>query len=331
MSVPASSQEEVSRERHAESVSRAGLFLVGAERSGTTMLRLMLDHHPSIAWQNEFEYAVDRIGPGAEFPALGSYSEFLENHRVFRANGYAIDPSLDYPGLVRSFLEQRRARAGKPIVGATVHRHLGRLLHVWPEARFIHLVRDPRDVAPSVIKMGWAGNVYHACRRWRDAERDWDRVAESVGEGRFVEVRFERLLADPGEELGRICAFIGVPYDESMLSFHERTTYSPPDASAAQRWSGRLSPREIGLIEGSLGGLIERRGYERSGHAPVVPGVLQRHWLRIQNKAAHVRWNLGRYGIGLYLRAQFTKRFRSAASWARVKREMQEIDRSHLK
>lgn len=312
-------------------LNTAGLFLVGAERSGTTMLRLMLDHHAAIAWQNEFEYAVDRVSDSGEFPGVDAFREFLDQHRVFRANGYAIDHTLGYAAIVRSFLDQCRTRAGKPIVGATVHRHFDRLLHIWPDARFIHLVRDPRDVAPSVIGMGWAGNVYHASARWLEAERAWDRVASRVGPGRFIEVRFERLLADPEGELARMCAFIGVQFNDSMLAFHERTTYSPPDATAAQRWTSKLSPRDVGLIEGRLGSLIEDRGYERSGHAPIVPGLLHRARLRMQNKAAHVRWNLDRYGLGLYLRAQFAKRLRSGEAWARVKREIHEIDRGHLK
>jgi hypothetical protein len=57
-----------------------------------------------------------------------------------------------------------------------VHRHYDRLLRLWPEARFIHLVRDPRDVASSCIGMGWAGNVWTGVTRWIEAERLWDEV-----------------------------------------------------------------------------------------------------------------------------------------------------------
>ncbi|MEM9374004.1 MAG: sulfotransferase [Planctomycetota bacterium] len=309
----------------------AGLFLVGAERSGTTMLRLMLGHHPDLAWQNEFEYAVDRLGDDGTPPALEAYRSYLGMHRVFRANAYEIDPGLDYSGLVRSFLGQCRERAGKPIVGATVHRHFDRILSVWPDARFIHLVRDPRDVAPSVIRMGWAGNVYHASERWIGAERAWDRVADRIAPSRLLELRFEDLLADPRGQLAHVCAFVGVPYDDAMLSFHEDTSYDPPDPSASQRWSVVLSERDVRLIEGRLGELAERRGYELSGLPPLHPGLLRRSALRIQNKVAHVRWNFDRYGVRLYIRAQLAKRFGSAAAWAGVKRELDEIDRGHLK
>lgn len=312
-------------------VNDGGLFLVGAERSGTTMLRLMLGHHPMLAWQNEFEYTVDRVGTGGRFPGLDSYRSFLEQHRVFRANGYEIDAALEYPDLVRSFLAQCRGRAEKPLVGATVHRHFDRLLEIWPDARFIHLVRDPRDVAPSVVGMGWAGNVYHACERWIESERTWDRVAERIGQDRFIELRFEKVLADPAGELARVCSFIGIDFDASMLSFHEQTSYSAPDASASQRWSRKLSIRDVRLIEGRAGDLIESRGYEASGHEPLTPGQLGKFLLRVQNKAAHVRWNIDRYGLGLYMKAQFAKRLGGSQLWARTKRQLDDIDRGFLK
>ena len=55
-----------------------------------------------------------------------------------------------------------------------------RLTRIWPDARFIHLVRDPRDVARSVIPMGWAGNTWVGVERWMEAERLWDRVRSSL-------------------------------------------------------------------------------------------------------------------------------------------------------
>ena len=66
-------------------------FLVGAERSGTTLLRLMLSHHPQIAWCQEFEYVVDKISPTGEFPLLTEYNELLESHRIFQDSGFVIN------------------------------------------------------------------------------------------------------------------------------------------------------------------------------------------------------------------------------------------------
>lgn len=110
------------------------------------MLRLMLAHHSLLAWQNEFEFAVDLMMPDGDCPGPGRYHSWLSMHRIFLATGFATNPALDYSELVRSFLEQRRNGAGKPHVGATVHRHFDRLLRIWLDGRFIHLVHDPDDV-----------------------------------------------------------------------------------------------------------------------------------------------------------------------------------------
>lgn len=315
----------------ARSITRSGLFLVGAERSGTTMLRLMLDHHPLVAWQNEFEFAVDRIADSGELPDTPSYLAFLAASRIFRATGYHADPALGYADLVRSFLDQRAARTGKHIVGATIHRNIGRILTVWPEARFIHLVRDPRDVAPSVIKMGWAGNCYHGVAGWQHAELEWDRLEQRLDPSRFVEIRFERLLADPRTQLTRACDLIGVPFDEAMLRFHEDTTYEPPDPSASTRWQGRLDARSIALIEARVGDLLVARGYDRAAPDARLPGPLLRAYLFVQNRAVRIRWRIRRYGLGLYLKAQFAKRFSPHARWPAVRERMQRIDQERLK
>jgi len=62
---------------------------------------------------------------------------------------------------VNSFLVQKRELESKQFVGATVHRKFDKLLMIWPDAKFIHVVRDPRDVARSVVKMGRVGHVYY--------------------------------------------------------------------------------------------------------------------------------------------------------------------------
>ncbi len=133
------------------------VFVVGALRSGTTMLRLMLDHHPDICIPGELEFAVPLVSDEGRLPTLEKYVEFLQTHRVFEAWSVSIDPDLDFLSLVRSFLEQKRIQSGKPIAGATVHHHFDRLRYIWPRCRYIHIVRDGRDVARSCLRKGWGG------------------------------------------------------------------------------------------------------------------------------------------------------------------------------
>ena len=232
------------------------IFLVGAERSGTTVLRLMLDHHPQIAWCYEFEYVVDQISDNGDFPQLEAYYEWLETHRIFQGTGFEIDRSLSYPQLANSFLCQRRDRTGKPLVGATVHRHFDRLLQIWPNARFIHLVRDGRDVARSCIGMGWAGNVWTGVERWIEAEHLWAKLSKNLSSEQQIEITYETLIKEPVETLTALCNFIGVPYDPAMLSYPQTTPYSLPDPKLIGQWQRKQSEHEIQLVESRISDML---------------------------------------------------------------------------
>lgn len=306
------------------------VFLVGAERSGTTMLRLMLDHHPEIAWLNEFEYAVDMVLDDGTTPSLDAYSAWLAQHRIFGATGFTIDVSLDYQSLVHSFLEQRRDRERKTIIGATVHRHFDRLIGLFPNAKFIHLVRDPRDVAPSVINMGWAGNVYAACTPWIEAERVWDSIEQQIDDDRFVQIRYEELLAHPERELTKACELIGVEYDAAMLGFHEDTSYRPPDASASQRWKKTLDERKVQLIESRCAEILQRRGYECVNQQPKQPSSLEKLYLSIDDKFGRTLARIRKFGFTLWLRSLIARRLSPNRAYPKIKAQMDEVIRSNL-
>jgi hypothetical protein len=282
-------------------------FLVGCERSGTTLLRLMLDSHPEIAFRYEFEIAVEAMPDDDHWPELEDYYEFLRLHR-FVDPPPEIDPSLDYPSLVRSFLEQKRVADRKPRLGATVHRHFVRLLKIWPDARFIHLVRDGRDVAPSCVQMGWYGNVWTAAERWLRIESEWDRVAAIVPEERRIDVHYEDLVAAPVETLTRICEFIGVPYRPAMLEYPKHSTYKYPQASLACQWPRKLTPRNIRLLESRMSDMLLARGYGLSGFPGIAPNALDRALLKLDNRAGIVRARIESLGPRLWLESVISRR-----------------------
>lgn len=307
------------------------IFLVGAERSGTTMLRLMLSHHPQIAWCNEFEYSVDLIPDTQGFPNLNQYYDWLETHRIFRRTGFQIDQSLDYPQLINSFLYQKKEKTNKPIVGATVHRHFDKLLKIWPNARFIHIVRDPRDVARSCIGMGWAGNVWTGVERWIEAEQLWEKLTLEVPEERRLEIQYETLIEEPVQTLKPICEFIGVSFDEAMLHYSKTTTFSYPDPKLIYQWRKKMSDREIQLVELQTGKLLETRGYQTSGlptlkMTPILQQQLQLHdwWQRWQ-------FRVNRYGWPLWIADYLVRRFH-LKSWQKyLQLHINAIDQTYLK
>jgi hypothetical protein len=310
------------------------VFLVGSTRSGTTLLGLLLGHHPAVCCPGEFELAIDLVSDGGRFPPLGVYREWLALNRHFLALKLEIDPSLDYRELVNDLLLQMKRNAdpdGKPIVGVLVHRHYDRLLHLWPRARFIHLVRDARDVCASWLRLGWVGNAWAGAREWQAGERLWDRVAASLPPEQRHELRFEDLLAAPRAELERLCRFLRVPFAEAMLEYPRDTTYEPLDPSQAGKWRSQLSARAIRQIEAGAGELLERRGYVRSRLPPLRVGALRRRLLALEDRVGRMRGRRRTYGFRLWLEDVLARRIGSP-SWNRsVQLRIHAIINSQLK
>jgi len=307
------------------------IFLVGAERSGTTVLRLMLSHHPDITWLNEFEYAVDFILDKNEWPQLKQYYDWLDVHRIFRASQLTINQNLSYPELINDFLVQHRDRSQKSIVGATVHRHFDRLLRIWPNARFIHLLRDGRDVARSTIGMGWAGNVWAGVERWIEAEELWSTLQEAVPAERRVDVTYESLISNPPQELTRICEFIGVNYSPSMMNYIQQTTYDTPDPKYIAQWRRKLSEREIQLVEARIADMLATRGYELSGlpRLNITAGLQQR--LQFHDWWKRFIFRIQRNGLPLFV-ADYMSRKLGLTRWQRqVRLKLNAIEAAHLK
>ncbi len=283
--------------RHAASgpLLRAPLFLVGSERSGTTLLRLMLDHHPEIAFEKEFDFAVELISESGDLPPLAAYRDWLG---TVRGVDYTIDRTLAYPALVDDFLRQKQAASGgKPYIGATVHRRFDRIRHIWPDARYIHLVRDPRDVARSVVQKGWAGNVYQAAEFWTTAERCWDALAPHLADGQAIEIRYEDLVLRTERVLEVVCAFAGVGYSAQMLDYTaDAPQYPPPDPALVLQWRTRLPPADVALVELRTGDLLTRRGYAPSGNPLPAIGPVRHELLLTAARLRRLRTRLAMFG-----------------------------------
>ncbi len=306
------------------------VFIVGPVRAGTTLLRLMVDHHPRINIFGEFEYAVHMCRTD-DWPEPAAYRRWLEVDRAFQHSGLTMPTAEDYPSMARQLLAQHAARTDKEILGASVHTRIDLLPRLWPQAHFIHLLRDPRDVARSTIGMGWTGHVFFGVNIWIHAQRRWDRVCEQTAPEQRMELRYEELVRKPETELSRICDFLGVAYDSAMLDYARHTTYERPDPALTEQWRRKLTPREIALVEYRCGDLLTRRGYEPSGHPVTPPGALERLVLQCRNRWGMTRFALRRYGPWLWLRRFLAKRFGDESWRRRVKLEVNAVDAAHLR
>ncbi len=293
------------------------------------MLRLMLDSHPAINFAAEFEFLVDQMDSDGTRPSLDDYHRYLSTSRIFESSGLTVDPKLGYDDLVHGFLQAQVGDAD--LVGATVHYRFDQLPTLWPNARFIHIVRDPRDVAPSCIKMGWAGNVWFGLDKWIESEQDWDAFAPTVSPNRIFEVRFEELVADHEATLGRLCAWLGLPWTDEMIGYTEWTDYEPPTSAAAGRWSLTQSDDDVRLMEARLGDWIERRGYEPSGLPKMVVDDERLQTLQRQDRRERVKFRRDRFGLGLVVAEMATRPVGPQALRTRVLQRMNAIEMTTLK
>ncbi|MEM8946037.1 MAG: sulfotransferase [Planctomycetota bacterium] len=306
-------------------------FIVGSVRSGTTLLRLMLDHHPRIAFHFEFEFAVDQVGADGSFPSIKDYHDYLSQHRVFLLSGGEIDERLDFSQLVNSFLEQKRSREGKQIVGATVHHHIDRIPHVWPEAKYVHLLRDGRDVARSCSAMGWAGNMYHAVDRWIDAEHTWEQLKPTIPEERRIEVRYEDLIADTEETLARICDFLGTQFDPQIYDYAKTSTYDLPDAQLIEQWRRKLTDEQIQLAESRIAEMLTERGYPLSGLPRITVSSAEKKRLAMQDRLWRARFRMRRYGLPLFATDYVARRLPLESLRRSCLDKINDIDNSHIR
>ena len=312
------------------SVLAQPVFLIGAERSGTTLLRLMLDCHSNIAFHSEFEFVVDYFKDN-NYPSLDDFYEHLTTDRLFQSSDFKIDYSLNFPQLVNSFLLQKRNNTGKYFVGATVHRHFDRLLQIWSGAKFIHIIRDGRDVARSCMNMNWAGNVWTGSDRWLEVEKLWSQLKSTLPEDRYIEIQYEALITDPKATLGSLCDFVGASYDPSMLSYPQTSTYSLPNPKLIQQWERKLSPKEIRLLEAKIGKTLIKYGYELSHFSPLTVNSLSQIILKLHSKLNVILGRINIYGLHLILFSFLSRQLKLKEWQKQIQLQYNTVDTARLK
>jgi hypothetical protein len=277
------------------------LFIVGCPRSGTTLLRRLVDTHPLVAVIDEMRWIasfferregltpeglvtpelVDRLLAYDRFATLEISREQLE--RLIDTG----DP-IPYPKFVTGIFDLYGQAQGKSLVGDKTPRYarsIGTLHALWPHARFVHLVRDGRDVCMSILNWRKADQVLGRFSTWGEdqvatAALWWEwhvRLGRedggSLAPKLYHEVRYEALVSEPAKECEKLCSFLDLPYDDAMLKFHEgRTKMKPgldakkawlPITSGLRDWRSQMTLDDVERFEAAAGGLLEELGYPR--------------------------------------------------------------------
>jgi hypothetical protein len=216
-------------------------IIVGSPRSGTTLLRLMLDAHPELAIPPEtgfltfpFEEAPDpEVSRSGFFSAITSYplespgwADFQISAEDFERKLRELQPFSIAQGL-RLFYRMYASRFQKLRWGDKTPlycRHLRQIEGLLPEARFIHLIRDGRDAAVSLRKQ-WFSPGYEIgiqAHYWRDNVTTAREQGSSCRH--YMEVRYEEVVRDSPTVLRAICGFLDLDYHPDMLRYHERAS-----------------------------------------------------------------------------------------------------------
>jgi hypothetical protein len=236
------------------------------------------------------------------------YREWLRNDRVFQLHRFGVDEELDFEGLVNDILNQKRLRDKKDRVGATVHFQFRKLRGIWPRAKYIYLYRYGRDVANSIMRMGWAGNVYVAADRWLEAEKEWDDLRDALENKDWIEVRYEDLVTSSRPQLDRICTFLGVEFSEKMFDYAKRSTYRAPDPSLIYQWKTGMHKVDVQRLEEKLGDRLLSRGYELSGHPRISISWLTRKCLYLHSRVNVLLLRIRRFGVVLTFQETLSRR-----------------------
>lgn len=204
-------------------------FVVGCGRSGNTLLRMMIDSHPAIAIPPETEFIVAAAEAGG---GASRFCDVVAGH--WRFEDLHIDPvgwrrrihSLREFTLADGLRETYRTYAdkfGKSRYGDKTpyySAHLPLIASVFPEARAIHVIRDGRDVAASMLPLWFApGDVASIADHWCDVIM---RIRADQHHLPTIDVRFEQLVTQPEAEMRRVLEFCELEWSDDVLHYYER-------------------------------------------------------------------------------------------------------------
>lgn len=292
-------------------------------------MHLMLDAHPGIKNPGEIDCLFDSTCLAETEPNLRVAISFLERSRMFGCTGLTINRDC---GSFRELLDDMIIQLDDGgVLCLNVHRNFDLVRRYFPAAKFVHLLRDPRDVARSSVLMGWAGVTYYGVDHWIRAEQSWGRMVGSAQPASCFELKYEDLIADFRGHLESLCQFIGVEFDSAMTEYYKDSTYLPPDISLAYQWRRRQSPREIELVESKAKDLIVGSGYDLLSDNPRIPGVLGKTRLWIANRAYRYWFFIKRYGILSLLLRKPVEFFPWLPGASLYRRRMNRILAEHVK
>jgi len=252
------------------------IFNVGARRSGTYWLQRVVTAHPTVAAiPSETHLLSHGIAPllklfqheDPDSPEVG---------QAYAERDALIDATRD---LCDSVFSPYGAGCERIAERTPLHvLHLALIAEIYPDAKFVHIIRDGRDVARSISAQPWGpANIAGAAREWREcvvAGR-----AAALKSDQLLEVRYERLLKNPEKEIERLYTWLGLPSSEQDLAYplaeaRRETNVDSRGVSgvATGKWKRSFTHGDLTAFEREGGALLEELGYQLGEHSALATG-----------------------------------------------------------
>ncbi len=285
------------------------VFLIGCDRSGTTLLRSILNRHPSLGITYEAPASVML----QEVFASGGYRATIEALRTFPqfdlvnwSNVRDTLVDLDRVTLADTVATAHRSQndaTSKTIWGdktPAYTRFVSTLAAMYPNSVFIHIVRDPRAVAMSWIATDWGPNTaLHAGIEWTKRVSQAIDGFSQISSSRCFTARYEDLVSDPLKTLDAICHLVGIDYSDELIKASDAIDDCLPgeyfkqlhsrcgkemDPSRLQRWK-QMDSHSISLIEAGCWDLMKQFDYDPVQRSRPTVSKFDAIWCRAKNKA----------------------------------------------
>ncbi len=284
-------------------------FIVGSERSGTTMLRLMLNEHSRlfIPPESHFLEGLVRKFPRSKPVSDGELDQMIsEVVSSRRWQDWGEDPEA-----LKQYLKDKNVQTLPDLIDSVFRfcsgcddsmrwgdktpkyvYSINEIAETYPRARFIHIVRDGRDVCVSMLNTQWlGGSIRQISEHWCSATQAASDAELLLGEDRYLQISYEDLVCHSESALKKVCGFIGEEYQSNMLEFYKNTegkvadrskkyhtkTTKKPSPEDIGRWSRELPISKVLVYEAQAGPQLHKYGYHLKFDGPfrVLPWMMR--------------------------------------------------------
>ena len=275
------------------------MVILGVARSGTRLLKAILDAHPELALPNESFFLPALWTRHGATVRTRRFADDLRRIELARGRDTSwteedlaelgrLAPACPFATAVDAFYRAHADRHGARRYGNKtpdyIH-HLDLMERAFPAAQYVHIVRDGRDAALSWGSMPdrgsrwrWPGGILDFACEWRDGVGGARRFGRGLGSARYTEVRYEDLVAAPEEQVRRVCEFLGLRFEPGMLDYWRRIPRADafpnhprlvePPGPPTRDWRTDMPAPVAERFEAIAAPVLAENGYDRRHPSP---------------------------------------------------------------